>query len=134
MNIEKLTNNALTSLVNHAIDNLEDQSLAGTYGCDLHNELFNRDYFIVYHHRAIEWLKECGIDAFEAIDEVIQYENDNFGEVSTKISPESIVNMYAYIAGEAIMAVIETLNDKWDERLTEEDIEKIIEELKNLIK
>ena len=133
MKTNDLTNAALNSIVNHAIDKMTDYSIAGTYGCDLHNELFNQDYFIVYNSRAIEWLKECSIDAFEAIDEVFQYEKDNFGEVNTEVNPEAIVNMYAYIAGEAVLSEIDTLQNKWNDRLTEKDCKKIIKELMALI-
>ena len=134
MKTNDLTKVALNSIVNHAIDKMSDYSQAGTYGCDLHNELFNQDYFIVYHSRAIQWLKECDIDPFEAIDEVFQYEKDNFGEVNTEVNPEAIVNMYAYIAGEAVLSEIDTLQNRWNEKLTEKDCKKIIKELKELIK
>lgn len=134
MKTNDLTKVALNSIVNHAIDKMSDYSRAGIYGCDLHNDLFNQDYFIVYHSRAIQWLKECDIDTFDAIDEVFQYEKDNFGEVNTEVNPEAIVNMYAYIAGEAILSEIDTLQNRWNENLTEKDCKKIIKELKALIK
>lgn len=121
-----------TDLVNYAIDGLDNVN-AGTYGCDLHHELFNTDYFIIGYYDAEQWLiKNVGI--FQAIEEIKQYEQDNFGEVNTDLSSsEKVVNMYAYIKGEEILAESKTLQDNWDNRLTEEDIAAIKEELNELL-
>ena len=70
---------------------------------ELHNECFNEDYYIIGYYQASQWLKKHNIDAFEAIECVIDYEKYNFGEVNTKINSEAIVNMYVYIVGEAII-------------------------------
>ena len=112
MKTTDLTKYALQSIVCHAVDKLNDGIGVGTYGCDLHNELFNQDYFIVYYSRAVQWLKNCDIDTFDAIETVFEYERENFGEVNTHINPEAIVNMYAYIAGEAVLSESKTLNKK----------------------
>lgn len=119
-------------LIQYAIDGLNNVS--NTYGCDLHNELFNTDYFIIGYYPAEQWLI-ANVGIFAAIEEVKQYEKDNFGEVSTDFSSsEKVVNMYAYIQGELILAESKTLQDKWDIRLTEKDIKKISKELKALLK
>ncbi len=69
---------------------------------DLHHHAFNTDYYIIGTYRAKKWL--CGAE-FEVIQFVKEYEQDNFGEVSTDFSdPEKIVNMYAYIIGEEIVS------------------------------
>ena len=124
---------AVESIVNHALDKLSDGIGVDVYGCDLHNELFNRDYFIVYHSRAVQWLKYCNVNAFDAIKTVFEYEKENFGEVNTEVNPEKIVNMYAYILGEVVLSESETLNKKWDVRLTKSDCKKIVKELKSLL-
>lgn len=68
---------------------------------ELHNELFNTDYYIIGIYEAKEWL---GSYAFDVIDCIKEYEQDNFGEVHTDLSsPEAVVNMYAYILGEEIL-------------------------------
>ena len=72
---------------------------------DLHNEIFNTDYYIAYYSEANEWL---GDHAFEIIGIVKEYEEDMFGEVTTDLSDSTaVVNMYVYILGEDIMS-----NDK----------------------
>ena len=119
-------------LVNYAIDTITERG-EGVYGCDLHNELFNTDYYIVGYYQAEEWLKE-NVGIFNAISEIREYENDNFGEVITDVGDsEKVVNMYVYIQGENILNESETLRDKWDVYLTEEDCKAICEELKDLL-
>ena len=68
---------------------------------ELHNEIFNTDYYIIGTFEATEWLDN---QVFQVIDYIKQYEEDNFGEVTTDLSnPEKLVNMYVYILGEEIL-------------------------------
>ena len=68
---------------------------------DLHYHAFNADPYIIGIYQAAKWLGE---EAFNAIGFIKDYEQDNFGEVFTDFSsPESVVNMYAYILGEQIV-------------------------------
>ena len=68
---------------------------------ELHHEAFNTDYYIIGTYDATQWL---GDRAFEVIDIIKEYEQDNFGEVFTDLSdPERVVNMYAYIVGEQVV-------------------------------
>ena len=65
---------------------------------DIHHHAFNTDYYIIYTHQAQQWL---GNHVFECIEVIKDYEQDNFGEVTTDLTdPVKIVNMYAYIVGE----------------------------------
>ena len=104
------------------------------YYCDLHNEVFNTDYYIIGTHQAKKALEEY--DVFEAIEKVQAYEEDNFGEVYTDLSnPEKLVNMLYYIIGEEVlhemMDDIEAFNENWNNRADEEintEILKAIEE------
>lgn len=90
-------------LLNHIIDYVNDCDNDQDFS-ELHNECFNQDYYIIGYYQASQWLKKHGIDAFEAIQYVIDYEKNNFGEVNTKINSEAIVNMYVYIEGEALIS------------------------------
>jgi hypothetical protein len=104
------------------------------YYCDLHNEVFNSDYYIIGTYEAKKALKEY--DVFEAIEKVQEYEKDNFGEVYTDLSdPEELINMLYYIIGEKVlhemMDGIEAWEDNWDNQATDEinaEILKAIEE------
>ena len=68
---------------------------------DIHNELFNTDYYIIGRYEAKQWL---GDKVFDVIEIIKEYENEHFGEVNTDFSePEKVVNMYVYIVGEYIL-------------------------------
>ena len=68
---------------------------------ELHNEIFNTDYYIIGTYEAKQWL---GDQAFDVIGIIQEYEKDNFGEVTTELdSPEKVVNMYVYIVGEDLI-------------------------------
>lgn len=93
------------------------------YYCDLHNEVFNTDYYIIGTYKAKEALKEY--DVFEAIEKVQAYEQENFGEVLTDLSnPEKLVNMLYYVIGEEVLSEmmngIEEWNEHWSDEATEE--------------
>ena len=104
------------------------------YYCDLHNEVFNTDYYIIGTYQAKEALKEY--DVFEAIEKVQTYEKDNFGEICTDLSdPEKLINMLYYIIGEEvlyeIMEGVDEFHDNWNNKADEEtnaEILKAIEE------
>lgn len=93
-----------TELLRHLIDTLTERySEEDTNFDDLHHYAFNEDYYIIYHHAAITWLKNHDVDTFHAIEMVINYELDNFGSTHTDINPEAIVNAYVYIVGEELL-------------------------------
>ena len=72
---------------------------------DVHHNAFNTDYYIIGTYKAKKWLGE---EAFNVIGIIKDYEEFNFGKLTTDISePEKVVNMYVYILGEEIVA-------KWD--------------------
>ena len=95
----------------HAIDWL-NETIAQTEGengydydftetSDVHNDIFNMDYYIIGRHQAKQWLGDM---AFDVIETIKDYEQCNFGEVFTDFSePERVVNMYVYIVGEWIL-------------------------------
>jgi len=121
-----------SELIDYAINGLSNVK-EGIYACDLHNELFNTDYFIIGYYAAEQWLiKNIGI--FNAIDEIKEYEQSTFGEVTTDLSSsEKVVNMYVYIKGEEILSGCKTLQNKWNDRLTAADLKRVKKELNNLI-
>ncbi len=104
----------------------------GGYYCDLHNEVFNTDYYIIGAHEAKKALEEYGI--FDAIGKVQEYEKDNFGKVYTDLSdPEKLINMLFYIIGEEVLVEmredIEVWNENWYNLATDEINAAILEEL-----
>ena len=102
------------------------------YYCELHNEVFNTDYYIIGTNEAKEALEEY--DVFEAIEKVQTYEEDNFGEIFTDLSdPEKLINMLFYVIGEEVFWEMlndsKTWNENWDNRANEETNAKILKEL-----
>tara|TARA_R100001082_G_scaffold68999_1_gene39090 strand:- start:228 stop:572 length:345 start_codon:yes stop_codon:yes gene_type:complete len=68
---------------------------------ELHHHAFNTDYYIIGTYKATQWL---GDHVFDCINIIKEYEQDNFGQVTTDLSnPEKVVNMYTYIVGEQVV-------------------------------
>ena len=104
------------------------------YYCDLHNEVFNTDYYIIGTYAAKEALREY--DVFDAIELVQTYEKDNFGEVYTDLSnPEKLINMVYYIIGDEVvceMNEIEAFCDNWNNVADDETNKTIIEAMREM--
>ena len=102
------------------------------YYCDLHNEVFNTDYYIIGTYQAKEALREY--DVFEAIELVQNYEMENFGEVYTELSnPKKLIIMVYYLVGDEVigeMYDINEFNDNWKNVADEETNAVIIEAMK----
>ena len=103
------------------------------YYCDLHNEVFNKDYYVTGTAEAKNIL---GDDVFDAIGRIYTYEKDNFGEIYTDLSnPIKIVNMLFYIIGTEIMynngEFSKILDEHWNEYADEEINAELIKVLKN---
>ena len=104
------------------------------YYCDLHNEVFNTDYYIIGTYEAKKALEEYGV--WDAIEKVQEYEKDNLGEIYTDMSdPEKLINMLYYIIGEEVlfemMDGIEAWEENWNNQADDEtnaEILKAIEE------
>lgn len=119
-------------LLNVIIDKLKDLQGSDIYACDLHHEIFNTDYFIIGRYEAEQWLINNG-GIFNAIETIKEFEQSNFGQVSTDLSePEKVCNMYVYILGEEILGESELLREYWDDRLTDEMYTLLIEDFESM--
>ena len=68
---------------------------------DIHHDLFNQDYYLIGYYECKKWLKD---EVFNVIECIKEYEEFNFGEVTTDFSnSERVVNMYVYIIGEKLL-------------------------------
>jgi hypothetical protein len=104
-----------------------------SYYCDLHNEVFNTDYYIIGTYEAKKALEEYGV--FDALEKIQEYEKDNFGEIFTDLSdPEKLINMLYYIIGmEVLSEIMEDINvfhDNWNSKATDETNKEILKALK----
>ena len=114
-------------VLKYVLDQFEDDKeyLIEEYGSDLHHYLCNTDYFIIGTNKARKWL---GNYSFEAIEKIKEYEEFNFGEVSTKLfDPEKVANMLAYILGEEILSESDHLSKySWDRKINPYSLEIIL--------
>lgn len=116
------------------IDCLEDGYTG--YLCELHNEVFNYGYYETSKYIAADWFNDYEDGVFDVIEEIKNYEQDNFGEVTTDFSDASkVLNMFWYIIGEEVLGELmegsADCDDLWNEELTEEEnklVLKIFEE------
>lgn len=112
--------------LNDIIDTLEN-GYTGWY-TDLHNEVFNTEYYVNDTETAKDML---GNNVYDAIGRIYKYEKDNFGEIYTDFSdPKKIVNMLYYIIGEELMWSMgiceEPFMDDWNIEADAETNKKII--------
>jgi hypothetical protein len=129
----KLNNNTKEELIDFTIDRLKDLFDSNVYGCDLHHEIFNTDYYIIGSYKAEQFLQNSGVGIFGAIDIIKEYEESQFGTISTNLSQaENVCNMLVYIIGEEILNESQHLQDEWENYLTNANIEVIIDELENI--
>lgn len=114
------------------IEALED-GYCGYY-CDLHNEVFNTDWYIIGTYEAKQALKEY--DVFEAIELVQEFEEFHFGEVNTDLgNPEKLINMVYYVVGDGViceMNDIEEFSDNWNNLSDDETNAAIVEKMKKM--
>lgn len=107
---------------NYIIQQLYDDVGLDEHISDLHHYLLNQDYFIIGYYKAEQWLKKDSI--FNAIEKIKDYEQSNFGQVSTDLSSsENVANMLAYILGEEILYNNDTFNlfNKFHNQYLDED-------------
>ena len=99
----------------------------GEYGCDLHGYVFNEIYAFCDDKHAEVAVDSVGV--WSAIRLVKKYEQDRFGESNTPIEPYRIGNMVVYIYGDYLLNLSEHLQNRWDDKLTAEDLDKIRKEI-----
>jgi len=123
------THKADTEFFNHIADNIGEYE--GKYFDDLHHYLFNEDYFVKGYYQAEQFIKENDLNSFKLIQFCQEQEKDNFGEIqNTFDNAEKLVNHYAYWRGQELMYDIKAICDFRGQRVTEELIKEVQEELK----
>ena len=123
------THKADTDFLNHIADNIGYYE--GQYFDDLHHFLFNEDYYIIGYYQAEQFIKENDLNTFDLIQYCQEQEKENFGEIqNTFDNAEKLVNHYAYWRGQELMYDIKAICDFRGQRITEELIKEVEEELK----
>lgn len=96
------------------------------YGCDLAHEMYNNDYYIIGTYKAKQELKKYFDDMCECIE---QYKEE-FGVTYEDITDaEKLLTLLMLFVAQDVLSESETLNEHWDEQLSEEMLIKIAKEI-----
>ena len=74
-----------------------------TGGEDWHHIAFEEENYLEGCNIANKWLEKHELDVFEAVNIVREYEEEHFGDFTTALNSEAIVNMIVYIYGEELI-------------------------------
>lgn len=80
---------------------------------ELHFHAFNEDYYIIGEYEAKKWFEKHGVDAFDALKEVFQWEIEMIGKINTNIedlSKKKLVHRYVHILGEEILEELDIVD------------------------
>ena len=113
------------------LDNLDGyKGIEDYYFDNVFDDLFNSDYYIIGYREAADALEKYGI--FNALEEVQQFDVENFGEWNTDYTdPEKVANMLEYIhASKYMQDVLDRAGLELDDETTTENVNKFIETLK----
>lgn len=130
-----MLNKGEEKIIYHAIEGIDELRYYGdsVESTELHNKLFNEDYFIIGRYEAERFLQDCG-GIFQAIELITDWEKSEYGEVSTNLSEaESVANTYAYIRGIQFLLKCPTFARAYDRWLSVENLQEIKEELLELV-
>ena len=125
----KLIRNVLATCWNFA-EEVEDYT---EYGCDVHHHLFNSEHYTTWIPQTEQDTADLGV--WDCIKLVLNYEEWNFGEISTNMDAFTVANMVNYIAGYVLLGKSEhlTQSDALDRGLTLYDKMEIQTELRAYI-
>ena len=117
------------NLIKHLINVFEEYDI-DDYS-DLHNLAFNSEFYINDKDEAKKVLNQYG--ALDAIEKIINYEQDYFGEIYTDVTNNiKLANMLYYIIGEEFLC--EKLDFIYDfDEANEENNKIIVEKLKKML-
>lgn len=122
-------NPELDKIFERACEMLDERldGAVGEYGGDLHGYVFNEIYAFDNDKQAEVAVDSVGV--WSAIRLVRKYEQDLYGESNTPIEPYRVGNMLVYIYGYFLLNLSEHLQNRWDDELTAEDLDKIRKEI-----
>ena len=106
------------------------ESIQDMYLCDIANEFYNNDYYIIGTYRAKEWLKKYFDDMLEVIEYWEEETGEQYGQMITDV--EKLATLVAYTVADTILnEVFEYLGYDNNEYCTEMMEMEIIETLYN---
>lgn len=86
---------ALSQLVDFQLDENQLEDIH-----EVHNQIFNMDYYIIGYYECDEWLKFHHINVFEGLEYIKENEEMHFGEsLNDCHNSERLVNLIVYFVG-----------------------------------
>ena len=104
-NIAIMNKSIMEELTAHVRELIQDGAINADNIEDGHYIAFNEDYYIIGYGYAEKWLEKHNVSAFDAINYVIEKDQEYFGESTLlpgDFNSERIVNLIAYFAGDEI--------------------------------
>ncbi|AUR84777.1 hypothetical protein NVP1063O_110 [Vibrio phage 1.063.O._10N.261.45.C7] len=138
-NFDSVNTSLVVEALEHIKSYLEDTDYSDHF-CDLANSSLGCDPYVIYHAKAEEWMKSHDLDVFDAIEDVREYHNANFGAFTMEITSESVVTAYMDVVLNDVVGC--WLNshleeehdlDLWNEEVEEAHRKLIIEVLESAI-
>ena len=117
-------------IANEMINYIENYGIQDIYLCDMANELYNTDYYIIGIYQAKEWLKKY----FDDMLETIEYWEDETGEPfkDSITEVEKIATLVAYTVADSVLYEVYYYTDLDSNDICEEsDEQKIYQYLLN---
>ena len=96
------------------------------YGCDLAYEMYNNDYYIIGTYKAKQFLKEYFDDMCECLEQYQEEVGEGYKDIT---NPEKVASLLTLFVAQDVLSESKVLDECWDCRLTEENLEAIKEEL-----
>ena len=77
------------------------ESIQDMYLCDIANEFYNNDYYIIGIYQSKEWLKKYFDDMLETIEYWEEETGESYGQMITDV--EKLVTLVAYTVADTIL-------------------------------
>ena len=106
------------------IEYIENYGIQDMYLCDISNELYNNDYYIIGIYQAKEWLKKYFDDMLEVIEYWEDETDEPYGHIITDV--EKLATLVAYTVVDNILYEIYDHADLDNNDICDENIEQII--------
>lgn len=108
---------------------VESDTIQERYGfvSDLHNKLWNEEYYFVYTSQCNDFINSQFNNAFEAIETVKDWEERTFGTFETEINAFNIANMLIYIITDDLIYNVLNIDEDTTVKEILNNIEKLLQ-------
>ena len=111
-------------IANEMINYIENYGIQDIYLCDMANELYNTDYYIIGIYQAKEWLKKYFDDMLETIEYWEDETGEPYGNMITEV--EKLATLVAYTVADIVLYEIYDCADLDNNDFCDEKTEQII--------